>query len=57
MARAMPERRGDFFISCEPHATTQHWYLIGVDELMNLHGKEAGKKLWEALLSTLSSLK
>lgn len=55
-SRAWPEpyrKEGEaFYTSFEPHAATQNWYLIGIDALMNLHGREAGKKLWEALVAS-----
>lgn len=55
-SRSWPEeikREGElFYTSCESHAKKQNWYLMGVDDLMNQHGKEAGMKLWQALLTS-----
>jgi hypothetical protein len=41
-----------FFRSCEVHAVSQDWYLIGLDELIEQSGDGAGKKIWDALRST-----
>jgi len=41
---AHPRRDGTF-------PKTQEWYLLGLDDLMNQFGEEAGAKIWEALLS------
>lgn len=41
---AQPNRDGTF-------PKTQEWYLIGLDDLVNQFGKEAGARIWEALLS------
>jgi fluoroquinolone resistance protein len=64
-SRAWPDpcrRQGEiFYTSCVSHPNRdgtypkeQNWYLIGVDELMNQHGKQPGMKIWQTLLSTLS---
>jgi hypothetical protein len=62
-SRAWPEplkREGEGFckiFEAQPYKdgtypAEQDWYLIGEDALTNLFGKEAGKKLWDALLCT-----
>jgi uncharacterized protein YjbI with pentapeptide repeats len=55
-SRAWPEpcrREGEtFFKSFGSHAEKQDWYLIGVDALVNIFGREPGLKLWETLIST-----
>lgn len=46
-----------FYKSCEAHAQNQDWYLIGVDDLVNLYGKDSSTKIWSTLLSTCATLK
>src|SRR5262249_7896976 len=59
-SRNWPEpckRQGElFYLSCEGHAQEQDWYLIGLDDFTNQHGKEAGTRIWRALLSTQNSI-
>jgi len=41
-----------FSTSHEGHARTQDWYLVGLDDLMNQHGKDSGQRVWQALLTS-----
>jgi fluoroquinolone resistance protein len=40
-----------FFKAFEAHAKKQDWYLLGIDDLVNRHGKLPGIKIWEVLIS------
>jgi len=47
------KKEGENFLkACAVHARNQDWYVIGLDTLVSMYGKESGAKIWEALLAT-----